>query len=218
MLYNLKFFAFFATCFLGMKGVVIGLALAVTSLLMGGCATEDLGEPILSSQGPTVATTVVVKVDGKDIILDKASGKILCKTDADCEDANSCVKTWCGEAGTCKGEYLPEGASCDYGLGCMVAECTESGGCAGVHNTCDDGNPCTADFCGFDGCRHELITGCELCVFDADCSQDKYWACWDKNTSLLVDGEDCVKGICQPQAVASKTCDKGCSPWGHCNK
>lgn len=190
--------------------------LIVVVTICNGCTTGDLGEPILSSQSPTVATTVTV--DGKDIILDKASGKILCKTDADCEDANSCVKTWCGEAGTCKGEYLPEGASCDYGMACMVAECS-IGSCAGVHNTCDDNDPCTADLCQFDStCRHDPIPGCQTCNTNADCSQDKYWACWDKNTSLWIDGEDCVKGTCQSQTVASVTCDNGCSLMGWCNK
>jgi hypothetical protein len=57
-------------------------------------------------------------------------------------------------AGKCVETSLPDGTDCAASRACFAQAQCMGGVCLGTLTTCDDGNPCTTDVCGVDGCGH----------------------------------------------------------------
>jgi len=121
----------------------------------------------------------------------------------------SCVECQIGTTSACVqgvevgGECLADddGIVCDGGLCALAASC-QTGQCLPIRvRACDDGNPCTSDFCDADtGCYAEPL---------ADGT-----ACSDGNGCTLAD--TCMQGICDGDAA---TCGAPaeCEEAGMCN-
>jgi hypothetical protein len=112
-----------------------------------------------------------------------------CTSSAECADDFECTQDYCSAAGTCRHEPLDElcadGERCTETAGCVSGRCTRhedcwdtiycdgeeqciGGGCyEGDPRDCDDGNPCTNDYCDTSGdtCVREPIDG-EGCAGD----------------------------------------------------
>ncbi|MBM4371746.1 MAG: hypothetical protein FJ098_08835, partial [Deltaproteobacteria bacterium] len=130
------------------------------------------------------------------------SQQVCVKKPKDCEDGHPCTIDFCDEETNqcvhnldeqnpeCEGLELCYGqAWCDgylvekYGEGCAckAASCslvtgTDYGVCVEQDTGCDDQDPCTADFCGFDG----QVCGCDHAPVDCD------------------DGDPCTADQCSP--------------------
>jgi hypothetical protein len=113
------------------------------------------------------------------------SSEAYCETDADCDDGNPCTMMVClnrfgdqhmdqqtgvsqvGCWGIFVDDCLPctEDADCVGDDWCIQGTCTVDGLCNfELQRTCDDGDPCTADFChGWvnDTCTYHSIPDCE---------------------------------------------------------
>jgi hypothetical protein len=79
-------------------------------------------------------------------------------------------------------------SECNDGNPCTDDFCDETGHCSAVDNTvaCDDGDPCTdQDTCGAGACAGQTIPGCFVCEVPGDC--DDGLECTD---------DDCVSGFC----------------------
>ena len=98
-----------------------------------------------------------------------------CVDASDCENPqNDCVADLCVD-GICN-YVLTDDAPCWDEDACTVMDTCFNGECIGVDKECDDGIPCTQDFCdGEQGCYHEpdeegSIGSC--CITDDDCDRD----------------------------------------------
>ena len=127
-----------------------------------------------------------------------------CATDGDCDDGDPCT------IGTCDlgvGLCAFEAVDCDDGVDCTVDSCTPGSGCTATpdHAACADGDLCTADTCGAQGCGHEDIAGCvvEALPFDDpfDCGESA-WAI----DAFTGDVGWAVDGLPDPPAYQSESC------------
>ena len=89
----------------------------------------------------------------------------------DCADGNPCTLDACNIVLGCVHPVAPDGTVCGDGDPCLDFAC-QAGACATAPVSCDDGNPCTADWCGPGGTCHndavgDAIEGC--CTVDAHC-------------------------------------------------
>ncbi|MCZ6542230.1 MAG: hypothetical protein O6768_01040, partial [Planctomycetota bacterium] len=119
-------------------------------------------------------------------------------TPVDCDDDNPCTLDSCDPVFGCVNDPVPlDGTPCDDGVFCNIGETCSGGVCAGGTPTdCDDGNPCTLDFCDrvLEACINTLIIpccgngvvepgeDCSNCPADVQCPP----------------GEECVAGVCGP--------------------
>lgn len=92
----------------------------------------------------------------------------LCDASSQCDDGIDCTDDFCGAGGVCAHEPLhdrcPEGQRCNARSGCGGVECTADADCSNGlwcdgdetcianrcfrgERSCDDGNPCTEDYC-----------------------------------------------------------------------
>jgi hypothetical protein len=109
-----------------------------------------------------------------------------CTRNEDCVDTIGCTQDLCGVDGTCRhiadDSLCPDGQTCNPTSGCGVSECESDAECVnrdgnfcngdercydskcwpGTARDCDDGNPCTSDFCdtAADRCVNEWIPSC----------------------------------------------------------
>lgn len=97
-----------------------------------------------------VADTGVVE-DVPNPPADTGAGDAGCRSNADCEDMNSCTENLC-----------------DTMTGACAFRTIEN--CCAAATDCDDSNPCTTDSCdmGTNRCSHSLRAGC--CTNDAECN------------------------------------------------
>jgi len=107
-----------------------------------------------------------------------------CQINFDCNDFNPCTDDIC-LVGNCQNPAIP-GA---VGNACAaMAVCQEDGLCVPVqciaHSDCDDGNPCTDDWCSDNSCWYETNEGC--CLYDSQCGDG------DPCTT-----DACIDNVCQ---------------------
>lgn len=152
------------------------VAVAVT-LVVAGCGARselDLGEEARSG-----------RVDGgrRDAGADAGGGLLRdagrdsglarpCATDADCDDGVTCTTDVCSVGSRC--EHVTIDMLCTDSDACTVAErCDAALGCVSEPIACDDGDPCTEDFCdaALGSCNARPSSGTE-CHFWA---HDEHW-------------------------------------------
>ncbi|GMV41735.1 MAG: hypothetical protein AMXMBFR64_34510 [Myxococcales bacterium] len=83
-----------------------------------------------------------------------------------CDDSNPCTNDSCDKLGGCTYQPKTAGTTCAYADKCYQGgTCDESGYCnPGAAKSCDDGNPCTQDWCdSSSGCVNQALggTGCD---------------------------------------------------------
>jgi cysteine-rich repeat protein len=118
-----------------------------------------------------------------------AAGKCSGEGALQCDDANPCTKDSCAPGGGCS--HLPLEGPCNDLEACTTGDTCQAGKCVGLAPLdCDDGNTCTKDSCGANGCIHEPLT---------------QTACDDSNQCTTTDL--CAAGICVGSGV--KSCDDG---------
>lgn len=133
-------------------------------------------------------------------------------TPKSCDDGNPCTDEWCDSlTGDCV-NFPNVGAACDDGMVCTENDvCDASGSCVGSPVDCDDGNPCTLDFC--DG-----MVGCVNVPDDASCADGK--ACTDDICdpmtgclNPIVPGMCLIGGTCYPGGMTNPAAEcQVCDP------
>jgi hypothetical protein len=143
-----------------------------------------------------------------------------------CDDFDSCTNDFCDPQTGCGHAPIPNcGLTCSVDFECAsVTDACGTGKCSPVSKTCvaepkicNDGNPCTVDFCVPEqpgaGCKAIAAPGCGVtpCTTTADC------------TGPVPLGSECVKNACVNNVCtfAGNACDDGdfctndgCSPDG----
>jgi hypothetical protein len=106
-----------------------------------------------------------------------------------CDDQNDCTDDLCDpDTGECSTAYNTD--PCDDGDLCTVGDACLMGSCAsGVPADCDDGNPCTNDYCDPEDGQCGHANGTDPCEDGDPCTQ----------------GDVCAEGACVPGPVPS--CD-----------
>jgi hypothetical protein len=100
-----------------------------------------------------------------------------------CDDGNECTQDICGGEAGCSYTELDSG-ECKDGDACTVGDHCEAGECVGQLVDCDDGNPCTEDWCNPAG-------GCAHGNSDEECD--------DGNACTVADR--CSDGLCSGYAL-----------------
>jgi len=117
--------------------------------------------------------------------------------DLDCDDMNTCTDDSCDALLGCV--HLHNQAQCDDSNACTVTDGCVAGICVGVGLTdCDDGNPCTHDWCDLlSGCQHDNHTlPCndgDACIIDEACLDG---ACAGGQPLNCNDGNPCTQDTC----------------------
>ncbi len=106
-----------------------------------------------------------------------------------CDDGNACTDDGCDAQKGC--QHAANAGVCSDGNVCTVLDSCQGGWCMpGGPKTCDDGNPCTSDFC-------DAIKGCQ--------ATDNVLPCDDGNP--CTDSDLCKSGFCNPGSP--KVCADG---------
>jgi hypothetical protein len=118
-----------------------------------------------------------------------------------CAPSSACIATaFDADAGSCLSHPLADGIDCTASYSCFVSAHCEGGTCVGTLTTCDDGDPCTIDVCGPQGCTH--LDGLPSCPRPADpcrvatCTRDA--GCGDTGAP---DGVACGPASCSEAHV-----------------
>jgi hypothetical protein len=201
------------------NGRFVQLLMAATLVLTAGgtaCTAETVpNAPTLTHNDAN--GTVDTGASGKDTkssleftLMQSATVNIgtgaACSTDADCPTTFlACYTPFCDKMkGVCNVKKIQADVDCSDSNKCTEGDRCHDGKCIGSPLACDDGNPCTTDFCiASKGCEHgNLEVPCQdgdLCVLHA-CQGG---ACKVIDTAPCDDGNPCTTDLCDP--------GKGCS-------
>jgi len=137
-----------------------------------------------------------------------------------------CRKAQCQtETGDCV--YIPinDGADCDDSSACTTVDKCANGGCVGSESIiCDDGNPCTDDYCHpISECLASNVADGTSCGDGLVCESGQCVVCTPdcKNKDCGDDGCDGMCGVCglgefcSDAGVCQLECT-GCAPWQEC--
>jgi len=103
----------------------------------------------------------------------------------DCDDHNPCTQDSCDPASGCQHVILQDGTGCGGGL-CGSGICSDGECVYGDPALCDDGDPCSEDWCEPDsGCQHDTLPDGYECGKCKMCS-----------AAICVDVEDCDEPTC----------------------
>ncbi len=124
-----------------------------------------------------------------------------CKSALDCTDGNVCTVDKCdAKTGQCNSSPVAGGGKCSDNNPCTLKDACKAGVCAGVINTCDDDNSCTADFCDLSkGCQHTPANAGQPCNDGSLCTEkdacDKVGKCGG-TAKKCDDGNSCTDDSC----------------------
>lgn len=239
---------------------------ALCALLMLASCEQKL--PNSENSSNTTDTYVTTDTNGGNTVDVGGNNNAQCASNDDCNDniactIDSCDRGWCvftpdhGECsnndnnpcteahcipGTgCRTDAVANGTTCTSGK-CYTSAVCQDGNCqtSGFVN-CDDGNPCTADFCDdTNGCQHTQNTGAACNDGDSATENDKCGSSGvclgtlkvaqtctvpaDCVTDSICTVLDCIDGECMPVGLDNTKCDDGvactmdtCSSAGGCN-
>ena len=179
----------------------------LASLLAASCAgPDDVPKANTAAQGLDAAADAApagdATADGETAIDGAAADApaadapvVKCSTAADCPLAAACHVAVCSAAGTCASQPATDGAPCSDGNACTEGDTCTGAVCAGgIALACDDGSPCTADFCN-------PVVGCVLLPAPASTACDDGNGCTQEDTCV---GGKCLSGktICQCESAA----------------
>jgi hypothetical protein len=130
-----------------------------------------------------------------------AEGTCVGGPSANCNDGNPCTDDGCDPTGGCQHE--PNSVPCQDGSACTVGDTCAASQCQpGDVLDCDDGNPCTDDWCDpAGGCQHKAnAAACDdgnPCTLGDHCAGS---VCVASDTNLCNDGNLCTTDWCSPDA------------------
>lgn len=132
-----------------------------------------------------------------------------------CNDRNPCTADQCHPSQGCRFPPL-DGKSCSDGNFCNGAETCSGSLCrSGFPPTCDDGNPCTSDWCDpASGCRHSAVTDGTVCSDANHCNGTEVCRgglCRAGTALDCDDGNPCTDDSC----LAASGCRHPPVPNGH---
>ncbi len=119
-----------------------------------------------------------------------------------CDDGNVCTQDTCDPVQGCRFVPLNTG-SCDDGDICTLGDHCQAGACVGAVEACEDGDPCTDNFCtpGV-GCRQSYNSG--PCDDGNPCTSGDYCSVGNcragSGTPNCNDGNPCTRDYCSPAA------------------
>ncbi len=116
-----------------------------------------------------------------------------------CDDGNLCTDDACAPQSGCT--FTPNTATCDDGSVCTTGDHCVAGACQGGGLLpCDDGNPCTDDYCDVvAGCLH--VPNTVPCDDGNACTANEVCAatvCGGGVPIVCVDGNGCTDDACDP--------------------
>jgi hypothetical protein len=151
-----------------------------------------------------------------------------CDSDSDCDDENACTTDSCDldeVPPVCVFAPVSSGTVCNDGNLCTANDACDDGFCTGGFANCDDGNPCTTDFCDpASGCVHVQIPDCSHCVTNEDCN-DADVCTVDRCTNgdcnyrpvSCNDNNPCTTDRCVVGPTGNAACSYSPNPGAACN-
>jgi hypothetical protein len=162
-----------------------GKCTGIDLISTGGCDDNNActNDGCLQGTGcintPTAPGTTKFCNDGNSCTeLDKCAGSTCTGVPRDCNDNLPCTADSCDAAATdvtkaCKHDAFT--GPCDDKDACTGSDVCLNNTCAGEPINCDDGNPCTTDFCDtVKGCQHQSAAGGSPCDDGVSCTTGDY--------------------------------------------
>jgi hypothetical protein len=137
----------------------------------GNACTDDVCDPLAGCLH-TMADDSVPCADGDTCTSGTCDAGSCVGDGFDCSDGNPCTVDFCHPAEGCLHPSAPEGWPCSDGDACTGVDQCEAGACTpGAPVDCEDGQPCTIDFCDpIFGCKALPHVEPETCDgLDNDC-------------------------------------------------
>ena len=108
------------------------------------------------------------------------------------------------------GKNVTVSVNCDDGNSC-TRDYFGQNGCVHDRLNCDDGNPCTMDYCGANGCVHDRLNCDDGNVCTDDSCNPAIGCVNAANTASCDDGNACTADYCSPNGCVHDTliCDDG---------
>ncbi len=137
-----------------------------------------------------------------------------------CDDSDPCTVDQCDPVtGVCMSSPAVDGTVCTSKSSCVVDAVCTAGICQGQPGPCDDGNACTSDSCGGNGCDYVSLPDTTTCTDDGTCTASASCqagsctaiakVCLDENP-CTTDACDLTSGECVHPAAADGTpCGEG---------
>ncbi len=127
---------------------------------------------------------------------DTCSGGICTGTPKECDDSDVCTVDTC-EEGACVATLVPNDEPCNDGNACTSDDRCRPHGCRGTEMSCDDGDPCTFDWCSDADCYHEA-QGDQPCDDGDPCTADDVCTSGSCAGDSMVcdDGNPCTDDAC----------------------
>ena len=142
-----------------------------------------------------------------------------------CTEGTACQSAVCSPTVGCVYSALANGAACDAGA-CVTGATCAGGTCSGgAPVECDDGNPCTGDFCDpVAGCQYADAGGCDDGLSCSEDLCDPAVGCvFVASPKFCADGNPCTLDLCGPGGCQNVpvtdgvACKDPCGGAGLCN-
>ena len=131
-----------------------------------------------------------------------AAGLCSAGSPLNCDDGNACTTDACHLSSGCTSTAAADGQLCDDAQPCTTASLCAAGACAPAMTTCDDGLPCTFDWCDpakAGDCLHVHLDNGAACQDGDPCTTGdacQQGVCAAKNTTICDDANVCTKDRC----------------------
>lgn len=133
-----------------------------------------------------------------------AIGKCMGGVYINCDDGNDCTNDMCNPNIGCVFQKVSNSAACTDGNLCTVGEKCQDGKCVGgTTPNCDDGNPCTKDYCDpkTGKCANDTLPNYTVCDDGNKCTTGDWCykgQCFGPVMNFCNDKIDCTVDTCDP--------------------
>ncbi|MDP3232360.1 MAG: hypothetical protein Q8N26_06270 [Myxococcales bacterium] len=168
---------------------------------VGGFPDRVQGGEVVTGWVSIVASAPGALEGTVDVGTSRATLRARAEAIPSCQSSGACrVSSFDLEAGACVERDAANDSTCTASFACFASATCQAGVCVGAATTCDDGNACTQDVCGENGCLHlEAALSCP--VPSNPCQAPACDARTGCTSTEVVDGTPCGRRTCDTASV-----------------
>lgn len=168
---------------------------------VGGFAERVPGGEVVTGWASVVASAPGALEGSVEVGTARVALRARAEVIPSCQASGPCrVSSFDLEAGTCVERDATNDSTCTASFACFASATCQAGVCVGALTTCDDGNACTRDVCGENGCLH-LDSTLSCPVPSNPCQAPACDARTGCTTTEAIDGTPCGRRTCDTASV-----------------